>query len=197
MKNAVAGVLRGGIKIASFSVLGPEEIAQAEKDESLPYPDPPRLPRPVRWLTDQPLPAAPILRQWEFNGDTLEGWELHQLEKAAVREGMLAATVAKEDPQLIVGDLGVPIADLACIALRLRVPEGVTSCETFWATDRDPARSARKAFHFAVQGDGKWHTYQISKKVEGKWQGQLKLLRFDTGRAGDRIELDWVRLVGR
>lgn len=204
MREVFAGALENHVdyvpartKIASFSVLGPEELAQAKKNESLPYPDPPRLPRPVRWLTDQPLPAAPILRQWEFNGDTLEGWELHQLEKATVREGVLAATVAKEDPQLIVGDLDVPIADLACIALRLRMPEGVTSCETFWATDREPAMSARKAFHFAVPGDGKWHTYQISKKVEGKWQGQLKLLRFDTGRAGDRIELDWVRLVGR
>ena len=57
--------------------------------------------------------------------------------------------------------------------------------------------SARKAFVFAVQDDGKWHTYQVRKKVEGKWAGQLTLLRFDTGRAGDRIELDWVRLIAR
>ncbi|MBT3291460.1 MAG: hypothetical protein HN380_29215 [Victivallales bacterium] len=182
-------------KIASFNVLKPEELVEAKKNETMPYPDPPLLPRSVRWVTDQPLPAAPILKQWEFGGDTSEGWELHQLEDATVSKGILAATVAEEDPQLIIRELDVPISGLDCIALRLKVPEGTTRCQVFWATDQEPDMSARKAFVFAVQDDGKWHTYQVRKKVEGKWAGQLTLLRFDTGSAGDRIELDWVRLI--
>ena len=183
--------------IARFSVLSPEELATAKANESLPYPDPPRLPRSVQWTTDLPLPTVPVLKQWEFAGADLDGWLSSQLDEAKVQDGILSAVVAGGDPQLIMEGLDIPIADIGSIALRLKVPQGVGAAEFFWATDREPELSAKKAFRIPLLRDGEWHTYQITKDTEGLWQGQLRILRFDTGRPGDRIELDWLRLLGR
>lgn len=183
--------------IVRYSVLSPEDVAKAKANESLPYPDPPRLPRSVKWTVDQPLPAAAVLKQWEFSGPDLAGWKLSQLDEAKVQDGILSAVVSGGDPQLIMEGLDLPIAEIGTIALRIRMPQGVSSAEFFWATDQEPELSAKKAFRIPLLRDGEWHTYQITKKVEGLWQGQLRILRFDTGRPGDHLELDWLRLLGR
>jgi len=57
--------------------------------------------------------------------------------------------------------------------------------------------TADKCMTFPLVPDGQWHTYQVSREPEGKWSGTLKIVRLDMGRAGDKIELDWVRLVGK
>jgi hypothetical protein len=184
-------------KIASFSVLSPEDVAKAKENESLPYPDPPRLRRAVRWLVDQPLPKTPLLGQWEFTGKDADGWELLRLKDVTVADSILAATVSAEDPQFIMSNLDVPIDRIQCVALRLRVPENIGSCEVFWATDREPELSADKAFRFPLQRDGEWHTYQVSRQIGNKWEGRLQILRFDMGSTGDRLQVDWVRLIGK
>ena len=184
-------------RIAAYSVLGPEDLARAKANESLPYPDPPRLPRSVQWRVDEPLPAATILRAWEFDGPTAEGWTLLRLGEPKVENGVLVATVSEDDPQMIVEGLDLPVAELGAIALRLRVSEDCGSCEIFWTTEKEPELSARKAFRVALVRDGQWHTYRIEKKVEGLWSGTLGTLRFDIGRPGDRIEVDWIRLLGK
>ena len=90
--------------------------------------------------------------------------------------------------------IGVDIADIGWIALRVRTPGGVTSCQVFWSTEKASALSASKSFRFPMQGDGHWHTYVVSKRVEGTWAGRLSHLRFDFGRPGDRLAVDWIRL---
>jgi hypothetical protein len=184
-------------RVASFSVLSPQEVATAKAVESLPYPDPPRLPRAVRWLVDQPLPQAALLGQWEFAAEDADGWELLRLEDVSTNEGILGATVSAEDPQVIRGGLDVPIDRIHCVGMRLRVPDSTGSCEVFWATDQEPELSAAKSFRFPLQRDGEWHTYQVSRDSGGKWEGRLRTLRFDIGVPGDRIEFDWVRIVAK
>ena len=109
---------------------------------------------------------------------------------------MLATTVTLDDPQLIADNVDVALEDVKCLALRLKVSEGVSSCQVFWSTTAQPEMSADKCFVFALKPDGGWHTYQVSKKVEGAWAGLLKILRLDIGAPGDRIEIDWIRLYG-
>jgi hypothetical protein len=41
---------------------------------------------------------------------------------------------------------------------------------------------------------GEWHTYLITKKPEGHWNGTLDTLRLDIGSAGDTVAFDWIRL---
>jgi hypothetical protein len=49
----------------------------------------------------------------------------------------------------------------------------------------------------AIAPDGEWHTYQITKRVEGKWSGALRTLRFDFGTVGDTIFIDWIRIYAK
>ena len=183
--------------VGSYSVLMGQELADARAMEEQPYPDPPRLPRSVKWEIDVPLPEGPIARGWEFGGGSPEGWMPYQVEPFAVAEGILKTTALGDDPQLIVDNVGVPVEDLDCIALRLRTAKGVSACQLFWTTLSEPSMSADKAIVFKLVPDGKWHTYLVRKQVEGKWSGPLKILRLDIGGAGDPIELDWVRLYRR
>ncbi len=184
-------------KIAQFSVLKGDELARAAQVEKEPYPAPPLSWRRVKWKIDEPPPRTRVLKKWEFEQRSSEGWAPYHVQPLAVKGGIMSTTVTTEDPQLIVDNVGVAIGDLQCVALRLRVSEGASSCELFWSTTREPKLSADKAFRFPIKGDARWHTYQVSKKVEGKWSGTLKYLRLDIGGPGDKIEVDWIRLFGR
>ncbi|NOY82423.1 MAG: hypothetical protein GXP31_15595 [Kiritimatiellaeota bacterium] len=188
-------------KIAAFSVLTPAERKAAAETAKKPDVPPPLYPRSTWWKTDQPLPAASVLKRWEFDTDTTQGWTSGGVREFGVRDGLLRAEVVTEDPQFLVGDVDVAVEDLRCLAVRLRVTgaesDRATSCEVFWSTKKEPALSADKAFRFKLLNDGQWHTYQVSRKPRGKWSGRLGLLRLDVGRPGDTVEIDWVRLYGR
>ncbi len=184
-------------RIASYSVLKPEELTRAKELEKRPHPDPPLLRRTVRWEVDKPLPNSHILKRWDFEGETAEGWRPYHVEPFTVQRGVLSTTVTLDDPQLIVDNAGIVVEECQCIALRLKVSEEVSSCQVYWSTTQEPKLSARKAFRFRLERDGQWHTYQVMKKPEGKWRGTLKLLRFDMGGPGDTIEVDWIRVFAR
>ncbi|MBI3919798.1 MAG: glycoside hydrolase family 99-like domain-containing protein, partial [Armatimonadetes bacterium] len=184
-------------KISTFSVLKDDELVRAREMEKQPYPDPPFAARSVNWKIDEALPSTKALRSWEFEGNSGEGWMPYHVEPFVVSHGVLRTKVTTEDPQLIVDNVGASIEDLRCLALRMKVSEGVDSCELFWSTFTEPQPSANKSFLFPLKPDGKWHTYQVMKRPEGKWSGTLKLLRLDMGAAGDVIEVDWVRLYGK
>jgi hypothetical protein len=146
---------------------------------------------------DRPLPQGRVLKAWEFNGGTSEGWVPYQVTPYTVRDGILSTTVTGDDPQLIVDNTGVVVDEMECVALRLKVSKGISRCQAFWSTEKDPAMSAGKSFTFPLNPDGEWHEYQVSKKAEGAWSGKLKILRLDIGGAGDTIEVDWVRFYGK
>lgn len=184
-------------RIATFSVLKGEELAKAQAVEGNPYPDPPLSRRSMRWMADAALPSTRPLRAWEFAGDTSEGWVPYQVEPFVVRDGILSTKATGDDPQLIVDNVGVAVGELQCVALRLRVPEGVSGGQLFWSTTAEPAMTAPKSMTFPLKPDGQWHDYQISRPPEGKWNGTLKILRFDFGGTGDRIDVDWIRLYGK
>lgn len=184
-------------KIASFSVLHGEELVKAAEMEKQPYPDPPLSLRKVNCQADQPLPAGPTLKAWEFADRGSEGWIAYQVKPFAVVDGVLTTEATGDDPQLIVDNVGVGVEQLACVAMRVRVTEGVSTCQLFYTTTTDPNMTADKCMTFPLAPDGAWHTYQISQDPEGKWTGTLKILRLDMGRAGDKIEVDWVRLIGK
>lgn len=114
-----------------------------------------------------------------------------------VRDGVLSTTATGDDPQLIVDDVSTAVDDIGCLALRLRVPEGVSTGQLFWTTAAEPAMTAGKCMTFRLTPDGKWHTYLVTRKPEGEWSGALKILRLDLGGPGDRIEMDWVRLYAK
>ncbi len=188
-------------KIAAFSVLTPAERKAAAEIAGKPDRPPPLCPRSTQWKTDQPLPNAPILKRWEFDGDTVQGWTSGGVREFGVRDGLLHAEIATEDPQFLVGNVDVAVEDLGCLAVRLKVTgaerDRVSSCEVFWSTAKEPALSADKAFRFPIRTDGRWHTYQVSRKPRGKWSGRLGILRLDIGQPGDAVEIDWVRLYGQ
>ena len=180
-------------KVAGFSVLSADERAQAKTLESQPYPPPPLAVRTTQIVADQPFPKTDLLKKWEFDSGTSEGWSPYQLEPLTIANGTLKTRVTGDDPQLSVQDIHVKVQDIGCIALRLKVGKDASGCEVFWATQEEPRISQDKSFSFGLKDDGQWHTYQIVKKPEGKWSGTLDKLRFDIGTAGDSIEIDWIR----
>ena len=182
-------------KIASFSVLNPEELAAAKALESQPYPPPPLAVRTTRITADEPLPQAEALKAWEFDGD-VQKWAAYQTEPLRVENGALVARATGDDPQILATGLNVDIGAIGAIVLRLKAPKEVRTGEGFWATDKEPALSSAKSFGIGIKPDGEWHTYQVTKKVEGKWSGTLRTLRFDFGTAGDTVEIDWIRIYG-
>ena len=184
-------------KITSFSVLSPAEVAAALALENQPYPPPPLARRTTQIVADAPLPQAAPLKAWEFNGGDAEGWRPYQIDPLRTENGVLAARNTGDDPQLIVQGLDIEIAAVGAIALRLKAPKGLRSGEAFWATRHEPALSGSKSFGVGVQADGDWHTYLITKEIEGKWSGALRTLRFDFGSAGDTILIDWIRIYGK
>lgn len=184
-------------KIAAFSVLNAEELAQAKALERQPYPAPPLAVRTTQVAADAPLPQAALLKAWEFDAGTVEGWRPHQTEPLRVENGVLIARAAGDDPQLITGGIGVEIESVGAVALRLKAPKGLRMAEVFWTTRKSPALSQDKSFFLGLKDDGEWHTYRITKKPEGHWSGTLGALRFDVGTAGDTAEIDWVRLYGK
>jgi len=184
-------------QIARFSVLNTDELALAKALESQPYPPPPLAVRTTRVTADAPLPQAEILKTWEFDGDSAEGWKPHQLEPLKVDKGSLITCASGDDPQLITHGVGIEIESLGTVALRLKAPKGVRAGEFFWTTRTSPALSQDKSFFIGLKDDGEWHTYLITKKPEGHWSGTLDALRLDIGTAGDTVAFDWIRLYGK
>jgi len=183
-------------KVASFSVLSADERAQAAALESQPYPPPPLAVRTTQVVADAPLPPAAPLKAWEFERDA-EGWRAHQAAPLRADGGRLIARATGDDPQILATGLDVDIGAIGAIALRMKAPLGMRTGEGFWATDKEPALSSAKSFGIAIKPDGEWHTYRITKQVEGKWSGMLRTLRFDFGTAGDTAEIDWIRIYGK
>lgn len=195
--DAHADLVPGEAKVASFSVLNAEERAQAKALESQPYPVPPLAVRTTRITADAPLPQAALLKAWEFDGGTADGWRAHQTEPLRAESGALVARAAGDDPQILATGLNVDIGAVGAIALRLKAPQGLRSGEVYWATAHEPALSAAKSLGIGIKPDGEWHTYRITKKEEGKWSGALQILRFDFGTAGDTVLIDWIRIYGK
>ena len=183
-------------KVLSWSILNREELARAAEMEKQPYPEPPPSLRTVRVKVDEPLPDPKILKAWEF-GSGPEGWRPYQVEPLEVRDGVLRTTVTGSDPQLTRDNVDVSIADIGCIALRLRASKWVSDCQVFWSKQSEPRLSPGKSFRFPLETDGEWHTYQVFKGKDEKWNGTLKGLRFDIGSIGDRMEVDWIRICGK
>ena len=192
--EAHADLVPDAAKVASFSVLNAEELAQAKALENQPYPPPPLAACATQIAVDAPLPPGTMLKAWEFDSGTAEGWIPYQVEPLAVSGGILRTRATGDDPQLTTQSVGAEIQALGTIALRLKASPDVTDCEVFWSTAQEPALSPDKFFTFDLKADGEWHTYLITKKPEGKWSGVLDKLRFDIGTAGDTVEIDWLRL---
>lgn len=194
--EAHADLVPSAAKIDAFSVLSAEERAQALALENQPYPPPPLAARTTRVTADAPLPQTVPLKAWEFDAGA-EGWARHQTEPLRAENGALVAVATGDDPQLLATGLSLDIGAIGVIALRLKAPLGARTGEGFWTTGQEPALSGDKSFGIGLKPDGEWHTYQITKKVEGKWSGALRTLRFDFGTAGDTVLIDWIRIYGR
>ncbi|HPA16331.1 MAG TPA: glycoside hydrolase family 99-like domain-containing protein [Verrucomicrobiae bacterium] len=195
--DAHTDLLPSDAKVAGFSVLNAEEVAQAKALESQPYPPPPLSVRTTKIMTDVPLPQTDVLKKWEFDSGTAEGWRFHQIEPVNFENGRFVARVTSGDPQLIVQHLGVEVEAIGHIALRIKAARDCRVCEVFWTTKKAPSLSERKSFSFGLKGDGEWHTYLISKKPEGEWGGTLEALRLDIGSVDETFEIDWIRLYGK
>ena len=194
--EAHADLVPSAAKVDAFSVLSAEERAQALALENQPYPPPPLAARTTRVTADAPLPQTVPLKAWEFDAGA-EGWARHQTEPLRAENGALVAVATGDDPQLLATGLSLDIGAIGVIALRLKAPLGARTGEGFWTTGQEPALSGDKSFGIGLKPDGEWHTYQITKKVEGKWSGALRTLRFDFGTAGDTVLIDWIRIYGR
>ncbi len=184
-------------KVNGFSVLNAEERAQAKALESQPCPPPPLAVRTTQIVADMPLPAGDILKKWEFDDGTADGWRPYQIAPLKAEKGVLVTCVTGDDPQLIIRQVGIELGLIGPIALRLKAPKGLRTGEVFWSTKKEPSLSGDKAFQIGLKDDGEWHTYLITKKVEGPWSGTLDTLRFDIGTAGDTLEFDWIRVYGK
>jgi len=180
--------------VRRLSLLSPDELAKAAEAERLPEIQLPTLLKAQRCTIDKPLPKRGPLKGWEFDTASAEGWRPANVEPLTVANGVLATTVTRHDPHLVAWGIGVPAADLACIAVRLRASKTARTAQLFWAAAGQPKFTEGASFTFALADDGGWHTYQIAGTMLGRWMKTPNSLRLDVGEPGDKIEIDWIRI---
>ena len=67
--------------------------------------------------------------------------------------------------------------------------------EVFWSTLAEPGFSAERRVEFAIQPDGKPHTYELNLASCPKYQGTITRLRFDpvdSGSEGDEVTVEFI-----
>jgi hypothetical protein len=181
-------------RIRTYSMMDDNELAEASGIENQPYPDPPLSPRTTEITIDEKLPASELLKHWEFNDLSTEGWVSVNVNALKVNNGNLFTVVTGEDPQIINPALAVAVKDVGCIAFRMKISKGALSNgQLFFAKTEEPKWT--DFFNFLVETDGKWHIYQIKiKTAKADSESNYQKIRLDIGKTGDNIELDWVRI---
>jgi hypothetical protein len=145
-------------------------------------------------------PSPPARTAWEFaSGD--DGWSsVQQLSEVESVGGFLRAHTTGNDPAFYSPPTQAPAGEFKSVVIRMRLTraDGIVfkdGAQLFWRTSR-LAESESASAHFAVQGDGEWHDYQIPVGQNPRWRGLITRLRLDPGTQPNiKIDLDSIRLA--
>jgi uncharacterized repeat protein (TIGR01451 family) len=144
-----------------------------------------------------PEPPSSSLLAWEFNrnGD-LQGWQPNTyFEGVVVTNGALSCRAVGHDPILeLQPQTNLPTSPWQALEVCLRADhDGIA--EFFWSNTtqtRYGGFSQDKTTRFAIEGDGRWRTYQVLPFWHP--EGKIIRLRFDLF-GGAAFDIDFIRVV--
>jgi len=136
---------------------------------------------------------------FQFNTDgNAEGWaRTNQITSPVVRDGLLTATVGRNDPYMTQSFVRVPADTYSKIKVRMRITGGNPEGQLFWGTREEPQFSDEKYLNFPIVPDGEWHEYELPVGEHPKWQGKdIRSLRLDPTTWGTEdsatMQIDWI-----
>jgi hypothetical protein len=103
--------------------------------------------------------------------------------------------VEKDDPQMF-GPEGAWDARAAPV-IHVRAAHRTTgrTAELFWETAAKPGFPAEQSVKFAVEPDGKFHTYAVDLSASPAYRGTIRRLRLDpvaSGKPGEFVDVEFV-----
>ena len=148
---------------------------------------------PVSLIIDQII-VQKTFQGWEFsNHSELEGWiPWNQLKQLMVYDDKLISRSTGDDPYLISSLIGVDAKEYNKIEVRMKVEAG-SLAQIFFTTDEDSQWNETKSRQFLINGDGKFHIYQISMVNLPDWKGFIRQIRFDPMEVSGSFEIDYFR----
>ncbi len=110
-------------------------------------------------------------------------------------DGGLRVRVQRNDPQLLGPEQWWDAVSVPTLFIRATYHTGPGKGEVFWSTVEEPGFSPDQRVEFAIQPDGKPHTYEVNLASNPKYRGTITRLRFDpidSGRDGDDVRVEFI-----
>ncbi len=101
----------------------------------------------------------------------------------------------RDDPQLVGPEQWWEAASVPKLYIRAAFRTGPGKGEVFWSTLAEQGFSAERRVEFALQPDGKPHTYEVNLASCPKYQGTITRLRFDpvlSGGEGEEVRVEFI-----
>jgi hypothetical protein len=111
-----------------------------------------------------------------------------------VAGGTMTLRVTGPDPFVLGPPMRVPAAEYGTLVLGIRAPQGGEG-QVFWTRIGQPGTSEGLSQRFQVAPGDDWREVRVALGDHPEWTGTITRLRFDPpGAAGDRVEIDYLRL---
>jgi hypothetical protein len=135
------------------------------------------------------------LRATSWSGDQLTAWSgMMGLKSVAVRDGVLQATTATNDPAFVSPAIEVRANRYQKVVIEMRVNKAATA-QLFWTTATMPSTTGEASVALTTAADGQWHSYAFPVGTNSHWDGCVTSLRFDpTTEEGLQVEIRSIRL---
>ena len=139
-----------------------------------------------------------VFAAWDFATEGVaEGWNpVHDLGTFSFDQEGLHTSSIGGDPYMLGPNVEIDADAATYVEVRMRATAG-NDAQMFWVTQQDRRYDEAKSQHFAVKGDGAWHTYQVSLRDNPAWTGTIVQLRLDpSNQKGSEITIDRIRVLG-
>lgn len=110
-------------------------------------------------------------------------------------KGGLTIRPGRTDPQMLGPEQWWDAASVPKLHIRATYRTGPGKAEVFWSVLGKKGFAAERRVEFAIQPDGKPHTYEVDLSSSPQYQGTITGLRFDpidSGRDGDEVMVEFI-----
>jgi hypothetical protein len=144
------------------------------------------------------LKPSPPRTDWDFsNARDRMGWDgTMGFRDVQLADGALRGVTVGTDPAFFGPGITALASKYSFVEVEMSIDKA-TDGQLFWATPVQAANEAASV-HFALNGDGQFHTYRIAVGENPYWRGVISSLRLDPGSLdGAMVAVKRIRLVER
>ncbi|MBM7568380.1 GDSL-type esterase/lipase family protein [Paenibacillus sacheonensis] len=135
--------------------------------------------------------------QWNFDGSSLEGWNLANDVSGSATGGALHVNLTGGDPYILSPDnLGINASANGHVYVRLKNNTGSTNLQIYFSTAADGGFSESKAKVTPISANSGYADYDIDMSAVSGWSGTLKQIRMDFFDSSNSVDVDSVKIGG-